>query len=93
VTCFAVGDRVFGVNAGRFGTHAAFVCVPEQAPLAAMPDNLSFEEAAAVCDGAIIALSRLRSAEPLAGRDVLVYGPPARSALPPSNSPPTWART
>jgi NADPH:quinone reductase-like Zn-dependent oxidoreductase len=71
---FAVGDRVFGVNAGRFGAHAEYVCVREQAPLATMPDSLSFEEAAAVGDGAIIALSCLRSAAPLAGRDVLVYG-------------------
>jgi NADPH:quinone reductase-like Zn-dependent oxidoreductase len=71
---FAVGDRVFGVNAGRFGAHAEFVCLRERAPLATMPDTLGFEEAAAVCDGAIIALSCLRSAEPLAGRDVLVYG-------------------
>jgi NADPH:quinone reductase-like Zn-dependent oxidoreductase len=71
---FAVGDRVFGVNAGRFGTHAEYVCISEEAPLATMPDNLGFEEAAAVCDGAIIALSCLRTAEPLAERDVLVYG-------------------
>jgi NADPH:quinone reductase-like Zn-dependent oxidoreductase len=71
---FAVGDRVFGVNAGRFGAHAEYVCMPEQAPLATMPDGVGFEEAAAVYDGAIIALSCLRSAEPLAGRDVLVYG-------------------
>jgi NADPH:quinone reductase-like Zn-dependent oxidoreductase len=71
---FAVGDRVFGVNAGRFGTHAEYVCVREQAPLTKMPDTVGFEEAAAVCDGATIALSCLRSAEPLAGRDILVYG-------------------
>jgi NADPH:quinone reductase-like Zn-dependent oxidoreductase len=71
---FAVGDRVFGVNAGRFGTHAEYVCMGEHAPLAAMPENVSLEQAAAACDGAIIALSCLRSAEPLAGRDVLVYG-------------------
>jgi NADPH:quinone reductase-like Zn-dependent oxidoreductase len=74
VTEFAVGDRVFGVNAGRFGTHAEFVCMREQAPLAQLPDDVTFEEAAAACDGAIIALSCLRAAGPLAGRDVLVYG-------------------
>jgi NADPH:quinone reductase-like Zn-dependent oxidoreductase len=74
VRAFAVGDRVFGVNAGRFGAHAEYVCVHEQAPLATMPKTVGFEEAAAVCDGAISALSCLRSAEPLAGRDLLVYG-------------------
>jgi NADPH:quinone reductase-like Zn-dependent oxidoreductase len=71
---FAVGDRVFGVNAGRFGAHAEYVCLNEKAPLATVPGGVGFDEAAAVCDGAIIALSCLRSAEPLAGRDVLVYG-------------------
>jgi len=30
---FTVGDRVFGVNAGRFGTHAEYVCMREDAPL------------------------------------------------------------
>jgi NADPH:quinone reductase-like Zn-dependent oxidoreductase len=74
VTEFGVGDRVFGVNAGRFGAHAEYVCMREEAPLATVPGSVTFEEAAAVCDGAIIALSCLRSAEPLAGRRVLVYG-------------------
>jgi Alcohol dehydrogenase GroES-like domain len=34
VSEFAVGDQVFGVNADRFGAHAAFVCMRENAPLA-----------------------------------------------------------
>src|SRR5687767_12828774 len=29
VTELAVGDRVFGVNVGRYGAHAEFVCVRE----------------------------------------------------------------
>jgi NADPH:quinone reductase-like Zn-dependent oxidoreductase len=29
VTRFAVGDRVFGVNADRFGAHAEYLCVNE----------------------------------------------------------------
>ena len=71
VTEFAVGDRVFGV---RSGAHAEFVTVPESGPLASMPADLTFEEAAAVCDGAALALSCLRTAGRLEGRDVLVYG-------------------
>jgi NADPH:quinone reductase-like Zn-dependent oxidoreductase len=70
VTEFAVGDRVFGV---RSGAHAEYVTVPESGPLAHMPAGSTFEEAAAVCDGAALALSCLRAA-PLEGRDVLVYG-------------------
>jgi NADPH:quinone reductase-like Zn-dependent oxidoreductase len=71
VTEFEVGDRVFGV---RYGTHAEFVSARESAALAHMPSTMSFEEAAAVCDGACIALSCLRSADLQNGRSILVYG-------------------
>jgi NADPH:quinone reductase-like Zn-dependent oxidoreductase len=72
VTEFQVGDHVFGVKGS--GAHAEFVCVPESAPLAHKPARMSFEEAAAVCDGAALALACLRKAGPLEGRNVLVYG-------------------
>ena len=74
VSGFEPGERVFGVNSGGFGTHAEFVCVREDAPLAAMPRGASFEEAAAVCDGAILAWSCLRNANVGAGTALLVYG-------------------
>src|SRR5207247_1565915 len=74
VSEFEVGDRVFGINAGNFGAHAEFICVREIAPLARMPAGLTFEEAAAVCDGAILALNCLRPADLRKGRRVLIYG-------------------
>ena len=74
VTQFKAGDRVFGVNADRFGTHAELVCVPEDGPLATMPAGISFEEAAAVCDGAILALANLRRAQIERGAKLLIYG-------------------
>src|SRR5262245_51942696 len=55
VTGFSVGDDVFGVNAERFGAHAELVRVRQGAPLAALPAGMSFEEAATVCDGGILA--------------------------------------
>ena len=72
VTEFEVGDHVFGVKG--FGAHAEFVCMRESAPLAHMPTGTSFEEAAAVCDGAALALACLRKAGRLEGRSILVYG-------------------
>ena len=54
---FEVGEHVFGIGQGA---HAEYVCVRESAALAPMPSGLSFDEAAAVCDGAIIALTCLR---------------------------------
>jgi NADPH:quinone reductase-like Zn-dependent oxidoreductase len=71
ITEFDVGDRVFGVGAGA---HAEFVCVRESGALAHMPAGTTFEEAAAVCDGASLAVACLRKAGDLDGRSVLVYG-------------------
>ena len=72
---FGVGDHVFGTTSTfRFGTHAEFICMQESAPLAHKPAGMSFEEAAAVCDGAILALMCLRPAGLRKGQRILVYG-------------------
>src|SRR5207244_530623 len=49
-------------------------CMRESAPLAHKPAGMSFEEAAAVCDGAILALMCLRRADLRKGRRILIYG-------------------
>jgi len=72
VTEFEVGDQVFGVKG--FGAHAGFVCIRESAALAHKPVGMTFEEAAAVCDGASIALACLRGADLRKGRSILIYG-------------------
>ena len=72
VTEFAVGDRVFGTPLR--GAFAEFVSMPASGPLARMPAGMSFEEAAAVCDGAILALNALRPVDLRAGKRLLVYG-------------------
>ena len=72
VTEFEVGDHVFGVTG--FGAHAEYVCMRESAPLAHKPAGMTFEEAAAVCDGASIALACLREADLRKGRSILIYG-------------------
>lgn len=74
VTRFAVGDEVFGVHANHFGAHAEYLCMREGAPLAVKPAGLAFAEAAAVCDGAILALTCLRRPRLEAGQRILVYG-------------------
>jgi NADPH:quinone reductase-like Zn-dependent oxidoreductase len=77
VSEFEVGDRVFGVYPFfevRAGAHAEFMCIPESAPLAHMPAGMSYEEAAAVPDGAILALGCLRRADLQQGQRILVYG-------------------
>jgi NADPH:quinone reductase-like Zn-dependent oxidoreductase len=71
VTEFGLGDHVFGVKG--FGAHAEFVCIRESGTLAQKPADMTFEEAAAVCDGTALALACLRKAD-LKGQSVLVYG-------------------
>jgi NADPH:quinone reductase-like Zn-dependent oxidoreductase len=71
VTAFRVGDDVFGVKAG---SNAEYVAVRESGPIAHKPHGLQDEEATAVPDGSLLALSCLRPAYPLQGKSVLVYG-------------------
>jgi NADPH:quinone reductase-like Zn-dependent oxidoreductase len=74
VTEFKTGDCVFGLNPWRFGTHAEYVCVRESAPIAHKPDGITFEEAAAIYDGALLALMNLRRAGLRSSQRVLIYG-------------------
>jgi NADPH:quinone reductase-like Zn-dependent oxidoreductase len=72
VTEFRAGERVFGVKG--YGAHAEFVCIRESGAVAHMPASMTFEDAAAICDGFCIALSCLRNADLREGRRLLVYG-------------------
>jgi NADPH:quinone reductase-like Zn-dependent oxidoreductase len=71
VTGFAVGDEVFGL---RSGANAEYVCVREAGALAHKPASLSFEEAAALSDGACIARACLAKTELGPGKRIVVYG-------------------
>jgi NADPH:quinone reductase-like Zn-dependent oxidoreductase len=74
VTEFKAGDHVFGVSAKTAGAHAEFICLPENAPLAHKPTGMTFEEAAAVPDGVILAMAYLRRVDLRKRRMVLIYG-------------------
>ncbi len=74
VRAFKVGDEVFGRPSSFFGAHAEYICVSERAALAHKPASMSFEEAAAVCDGADQALGTLRAADVQEGRRIVIYG-------------------
>jgi NADPH:quinone reductase-like Zn-dependent oxidoreductase len=77
VTEFKVGERVFGVYpflGVREGANAEFMCIPECAPVVHMPESMRFDEAAAVPDGAILALGCLRRVGLGKSRRILIYG-------------------
>jgi NADPH:quinone reductase-like Zn-dependent oxidoreductase len=68
---FTAGEHVFGIGSG---TNAEYVCVREAGVIARMPAGMTFEEAAAVADGGLSAISLLRSAGLEEGQTILVYG-------------------
>ena len=74
VTEFAAGDAVFGMMGWRQGAHAEYVCLAESASIAHKPASLSFEEAAAVCDGAMQGLATLRVGAVGDGSRIVIYG-------------------
>jgi NADPH:quinone reductase-like Zn-dependent oxidoreductase len=75
VSQFAVGDHVFGSTAAfRTGAHAEFICLPESGPLAHKPAGMTFEQAAGVTDGFVLALMCLEAPGVNKDQKVLVYG-------------------
>jgi NADPH:quinone reductase-like Zn-dependent oxidoreductase len=77
VTEFAPGERIFGAlpyMGLATGAHAEYMCVPQGFPIAHIPDGLTFEQAAGVCDGAMLTLNVLRPAGSLERKRVLVFG-------------------
>jgi NADPH:quinone reductase-like Zn-dependent oxidoreductase len=85
---FQNSDQVFAFAFMRFGAYAEYTCMPENSVMALKPTNLTYEEAAAVPVGGILALhflikGKIRSGPGLpayrqAGRSgrqkVLIYG-------------------
>lgn len=75
VSRFEIGDKVFAMSGANLGCHAEYVTLREGGAMAAMPDNVSFQEAAALAFGGTTALFFLRdNARIQPGERVLVNG-------------------
>ena len=75
VTHYKQGDQVYGASIHGLGAHAEYVCLREDGVLALKPANMSYGEAAAVCDGALTSLIFLRNrAHIRSGQTVLING-------------------
>ena len=72
---FREGDQVYGFTGFRPGAYAEYKCMPEKGSLVIKPVNMTYEEAAAVIDGASTALFFLRDkAHIQSGQKVLIIG-------------------
>ena len=75
VTQFEIGDQVYGETGTAFGAHAEFVCVPEDGVMIKKPENISHEEAAPLCDGALTSMNFLKNLGQIKpGQEVLING-------------------
>jgi len=75
VTKYKVGDEVFIFNGASMGCYAEYICVSEDGVMAKKPENVSFDEIAAVPFGATTALYYLRDlAKVEKGQKVLING-------------------
>ena len=74
VDAFSVGDRVFGFDDTRFGGHGGFLTRRADAAIAAIPEGISFEEAAAVVEGTHYAEAFMRFAKLRPGHRIAVNG-------------------
>lgn len=74
VTNFKKGDQVFGYNDKTFGGHGEYLTIAENDAIAILPNNLDFEEAAPMTEGAHYALNNIRASKIQKGQHALVYG-------------------
>jgi NADPH:quinone reductase-like Zn-dependent oxidoreductase len=74
VSQFKKGDQIFGATKLRLGAYGEYVSLPANYTLVPKPNNVRFEEAAAVPLGGLNALHFLRKANIKKGEKVLVNG-------------------
>lgn len=75
---FNKGDQVYGWTGFAMGAYTEFVCMSEEDSnrgcLAIKPSNMSYQEAAALSYGAVLASHFLNSDNTFNGRKLLIYG-------------------
>jgi len=73
VKSLKVGDKVFGFNDQGSGSHAQYMTISEDKAIT-IPENTTYEQAAASTEGAHYAYNSMKNAEIKSGQKTLVYG-------------------
>lgn len=71
---FKIGDQVFGYLGQKMGAYAEYICISEDDCIAIKPENVSYEEAASIPYGAIMASTILKKVTIQSGQKVLING-------------------
>ncbi|MEX2483865.1 MAG: NAD(P)-dependent alcohol dehydrogenase [Brumimicrobium sp.] len=74
VKSFKVGDEVFGISASKYGAHAEYLCLDNEASITEIPDNLSLDNALAICEGSWYAWNNLKEVKMKPGDTMLING-------------------
>jgi NADPH:quinone reductase-like Zn-dependent oxidoreductase len=74
VASFKVGDKVFGFDDQGSGAHAQYATISEDKALATIPENITYEQAAASTEGAHYAYNFIKKLKLESGQKVLVNG-------------------
>ncbi|MEO7923484.1 MAG: NAD(P)-dependent alcohol dehydrogenase [Chitinophagaceae bacterium] len=74
VSKFKAGDKVWGFNDTGVGTHAEYISISENSPLLIIPENITYQQAAASPEGAHYAYNMITKMKIKAGDAILVNG-------------------
>jgi NADPH:quinone reductase-like Zn-dependent oxidoreductase len=74
VSALKIGERVFGFDDRGLSSHAQYITVSENGPLATMPDTLRYDQAAASLEGAHYAYNMINKVTLQKGQKAIVNG-------------------
>lgn len=74
VARFKPGDKIYASTGAAFGAYAEYTCIKESGVIALKPENMTFEEAAAVPHCALAAYFYLKKGKVEKGKKVMIYG-------------------
>ena len=74
VMSFKVGDKVFGLNDSGLSSHAQYMTILEDKALTIIPENITYEQAAASTEGAHYAYNFINKVTIKSGQKFLVNG-------------------